>query len=64
MLFSHIGLEVTSCNMKPMPMILIFSATRDRFYSTWNFHWDPCMVKKRADIIKDYMIYVAPPVLH
>ena len=45
MLFYKISLGGTSWNMQPMPMILIFSATRDRFYSTWNFHWDPCMVK-------------------
>ena len=55
---------VTSWLMKPMPVLLLFSATHDSFSNTWNFYWEPCLVGKLANVAKVYIIYIPPPVIH
>ena len=54
----------TSWNMKPMPMILLFSDARDLFSNMWNFDWNPCLIRKRANAVNDIVISVPPPVFH
>ena len=46
-LFSKIRLGGTNFHMKPMPEILLFSASRDWFYIMWNFDWNPCLKKNQ-----------------
>ena len=43
MIFYKIMMEGTSWNMKPMPVIFLFSATRECFSSMWNFDLQSCL---------------------
>ena len=62
-IFYQIRLGGNSCNIKPMPVILVFSAAHYSFSNMWNFYWNPCLVRKLSDIMKAYTISVPPPVL-
>ena len=64
MLSYKIILGGTSCYMKPMPVIFLFSATCDSFYNMWNFDWSTCLVRKGANLANDYTIYVPPTFLY
>ena len=64
MLIYQMKLGGTSWNMKPMPVIFLFSATRDLLYQTWNFYCNPCLVIKLANFVKAYIIYTPTPVIH
>ena len=47
-----------------MPVILLFSAVSDLLSNMYNFDLDPWLVRKRANTMKVYTIYVPLPVLH
>ena len=64
MLFSLIRPVGTSYNMKPMPMVFIFSVDRDSFSNIWNFDWYPCLVIKLDNATKYYIISVPSLVFH
>ena len=46
MLIYQMKLGGTSWNMKPMPVIFLFSASRESLYQIWNYYWNPCLVRK------------------
>ena len=64
MLFSKIRMGGTSCHMKNMPVILLFSYDRDSLSNMWNLDWNPCMLIKWSNVMKAYTISVPTPVLH
>ena len=64
MLSSLISLGGICWHMKPMPVILLFIASRDTFTQTWNYYWNPCLVGKRANVVKTQIIYTTTPVIH
>ena len=64
MLFSQMSLGGTSWNMKNMPMIFLFSASRDSLYNMRNYYWKPFLVRKIADFMKAYIISILTPVIH
>ena len=50
--------------MKPMHVILLFSADYASFSNMWNFYWNSCLGIKRANVMMDYIIYEPLPVFH
>ena len=64
MLFSQIGLGGVSWYMKPMPVVFLFSASRDSLSQMWKYYWNPCLVRKLANVVKAYIISTPTPVIH
>ena len=64
MLFYQIILGGISWHMKPMPVIFLFSASRESLSQTWNYYWNPCLVIKWSNVVKSYIISIPTPVTH
>ena len=64
MLSSQIRLGGTSWHMKPVPVILLFSSSRDSLSNMCNFDLNTFLVRKLDDFMKAYIISVSPPVLN
>ena len=50
--------------MKHMPVILLFSSAQVVLSNMLNFDWNPFLVIKWANVMKDYTIYAPPSVIH
>ena len=64
MLFDQISIGGISRHMKPMPVIFLFSASRDSFPQTWNYYWNPFQVRKLSNVVNAYIISTPTPVIN
>ena len=64
MLFYQIILGGISWHMKPMSVILLLSASRESLSQTWNYYWNPCLVRKWANVVKAYILSTPPPFIY
>ena len=62
-LFYQISLVWTILHMKPVPVVFLFSDARESLSNMWIFYWKSCLVRKWANVVKAYIIYIPPPVI-
>ena len=62
-LFYQISLVWTILHMKHVPVVFLFSDARESLSNMWIFYWKSCLVRKWANVVKAYIIYIPPPVI-